>query len=230
MTVAVPANNSPTRVTPWIACFHLRGDNRSYFRYVPAERDLVHRENLLACSSRLERSLWEGVVRRPGFGCAAHEPRRPAQPRLLAVRGGLLKHWVDNFHTGYVLEALGLCEPLDGRVRPALERGSDSWERELFLKNGTLKYTPSRLYPIDAHNYAQAVETWLSAAAWRRDALEHADRCQLLVERMLTRTGYVAFHRRRWWTRRVPSVRGRRRLRFRELAWLELVRSRGTGR
>jgi polysaccharide biosynthesis protein VpsJ len=111
-------------------------------------------------------------------------------------------------------------------LSPALERGFDYWERELFLPGGEPRPGPGRRFPLDAHDYAQAIETWLSAIRRRHDALERAERtADLLVTRMLNPAGYVDFQRGRFLTSRVPFVRWTTAPTFRALAGLELARS-----
>jgi polysaccharide biosynthesis protein VpsJ len=202
---------------------------RLYFRYLPAEKELVHNANVLGCSV-LARTA--ALLGRDDLGETA---RRALSASLDAQRPdgswpyaeGEGHGWVDNFHTGYVLEGLAVCEPIVP-VRSQLKRGVDYWERELFLPDGTPKYFAERIWPIEAHNYAQAIETWLAVASWRQGALDAAERCAAqLVERMLTRDGHVVFQRRRWWTSRVPYVRWTTAPAFRALARLELVGSRG---
>jgi hypothetical protein len=83
------------------------------------------------------------------------------------------------------------------------------------------------VFPIDAHNFAQAIETWLSVASWRPGALRLAEGCAAtLVERMLMRDGHVAFQRRRLWTNAVPFVRWTTAPAFSALARLELAHAR----
>jgi hypothetical protein len=199
---------------------------RLYVRYLPAERELVHNANVLACSvlartaALLGRTELEQTVK-DSLSSTLH-----AQEPDGSWPYSEEHKWVDNFHTGYVLESLGLCEGVDERIRPALERGFDYWEQALFLEDGTPKYTPSSLYPIDAHNYGQAIETWLSAVTWRIGARERAERCaHLLVERMLNPRGYVDFQQRRALRSRVPFVRWTTAPSFKALARLELVRA-----
>jgi polysaccharide biosynthesis protein VpsJ len=197
---------------------------RVYFRYLPAERELVHNANVLACS----------VLARTGALSGRDELEehvRQALPTTLAAQhpDGSWPYseahgWVDNFHTGYVLEGLAFCDPLVPGVRLQLERGLDFWERELFLPDGTPKYFPERAMPLDAHNYAQAIETWLSVRSWRPEAFHLASRCaEQLVHRMLTPDGHVAFQERRLFTSRVPFVRWTAGPSFRALAGLELA-------
>jgi hypothetical protein len=205
---------------------------RAYFRYLSAEKELVHNANVLGCSV-LARTAF--LLNRDDLGetvrralSASLDAQRPDGSWPYAEGEG--HGWVDNFHTGYVLEGLAVCDPVVP-VRSQLERGLDYWARELFLPDGTPKYFAERVWPIDAHNYAQAIETWLAVASWREGALDAAEHCAAqLVERMLTRDGHVAFQRRRGWTNKVPYVRWTTGPAFRALARLELVRSRGDAR
>lgn len=206
--------------------------DRSYFRYLPVERELVHNANLLGCSVLARTVALTGrqdlvpVVQR-ALPCSV-SAQRPDGSWPYAEGEG--HGWVDNFHTGYVLEALANCESLAPELRPVLERGFDYWEPELFLPDGTPKYFADRTLPIDSHNHAQAIETWLAVSGWRQGALVSAERtAALLVERMLMPDGHVAFQRRRLWTSKVPFVRWTTAPAFRALARLELVRSRRAG-
>jgi hypothetical protein len=200
---------------------------RVYFRYLPAERELVHNANVLACSvlgrtsKRCGRADLEQTVRR-ALACTLR-----AQNPSGAWPYSESQEWIDNFHTGYVLEGLAACEALDDALRLPLDRGLDFWERELFLADGTPKYYPDRSFPIDSHNYAQAIETWLAVVPWRPQSLTLAERCAArLIERMQTPEGYIAFQQRRLWKNNVPFVRWSTAPAFRALAHLELVRAR----
>lgn len=200
---------------------------RVRFRYLHAEQELVHNANVLACSvlartARLrDRDDLADIVRRALPATLGAQQLDGSWPYAEGAGHG----WVDNFHTAYVLEGLARCEPAMPELLPALERGLDYWERELFLADGTPKYYANRVLPIDAHNYAQAIETWLAVAHWRPQALPSAERCaRQLVDRMLTKAGYVAFQTRRLWTSRVPFVRWTTAPAFRALARLALAR------
>jgi hypothetical protein len=204
------------------------GGGAPFFRYVPEESELVHNANLLACSLTVrtaalrDEPLDERVA--AAVGTSVDVQRTDGSWPYSAGPAGT---WVDNFHTGYVLESLGYCTALVDGLHPALERGFDFWERELFLADGEPKPTPGRRFPVDAHDYAQAIDTWLSALDRRGDALERAERAaELLVSRMLNPRGYVNFQRGRFVTNRVPFVRWTTAPAFRALAGLELARSR----
>ncbi len=206
----------------------LVGGARPHFRYVDEEHDLIHNANLLSCSvlARAGRLLDE-----PRLAEAAAAPllttleaQAPdgSWPYSERRRGG----WVDNFHTGYVLESLAGCAGIEPGVAPRLEAGIAFWERSLFLADGTPRGSTTSTLPVDSHSYAQAVETWLAVAPWRPDALAQAERvARLLVSRMLEDDGHVDFERRRLWTNRTAFVRWTTAASFRALARLLLVRS-----
>jgi hypothetical protein len=216
-----------SRACAFLTARLLDGGGRPYFRYLRAERELVHNANVLACSVLARTAALTGRSE-------LLEPVRAALPATLDAQRpdgawgyaeGEGHGWVDNFHTGYVLEGLSVCEQADPAVRPALERGLGYWERNLFLPDGTPKYYDDQRLPVDTHNHAQAIEAWLSVASWRDGALERAERCAAqLVRDWLEPDGHVGFQRRGWWTSRVPFVRWTTAPAFRALARLELAR------
>lgn len=202
-----------------------REGGREYFRYVRHEPELVHNANLLACS----------VLARTGRG---DEAARAIQATLAAQHAdgswsyaeGPHGNWVDNFHTGYVLESLAHCASVSPDVGQHLDRGIGYWQCELFQDDGTPRPAPGRNLPIDAHDYATAVETWLAVAGRRPEALDHARRlASLLVERMLDPQGFVRFQQRRYWTSRVAFVRWTTAPSFRALAGLQAHDARARG-
>jgi hypothetical protein len=187
-----------------------------YFRYLPGEDELVHNANLLACAVCARAGL-----REPASRALATSLRAQREDGSWPYSEGPQGRWVDNFHTGYVLESLALCREL-ADVAHSLARGLDYWSRTMFLADGTPKYTPDRLYPIDAHCYATAIDTWLATGD-----LEPAERlASLVVERMVDRTGYVHFQRSHYWTNRVPFVRWTTAPTFKALAGVLRSRAR----
>jgi hypothetical protein len=205
---------------------HMHDEARHFFRYLPEEAELVHNANLLACSVTVRTAALlgeplDGRVEEAVATSASAQRADGSWPYAASSSGS----WVDNFHTGYVLESLGRCAALVGGLESALALGFDYWERELFESDGAPRARPDRRFPRDAHDYAQAIDTWLSAARWRENALARAERtAELLVRDLLNPRGYVNFQRGRVLTNRVPFIRWTTAPTFRALAWLELVK------
>ncbi len=205
----------------------VREGGRTYFRYLRAEQDLVHNANLLACAAlaRTARATGEESLLEPVGAALATSLAAQADDGSWPYAEASGQRWVDNFHTAYVLESLAHCAASFPEVEGPLQRGIAYWEKALFLADGTPKYFPDRIHPLDAHSYATAIDTWLALIDRHPRALDRAARlATLLVERMLDRSGYVHFQRRRFWTSKVPFVRWTTAPTFRALAGLLLAR------
>jgi hypothetical protein len=184
----------------------------AFFGYLPGDRTPIHNSNMLVCAllARLARATGEGNLL-----AAAREGVSYTVARQLATGAwpyGEQAHlqWIDNFHTGYVLECLEICAEsgLDDLAQPALDRGLDFYRRELFLSDGAPKYLPSSLYPIDVQCAAQGIQTFARAAAHRPELGRLAWAVFRYANREMRRDdGAFIFQRRRLWTSRIPYVR-----------------------
>lgn len=68
-------------------------------------------------------------------------------------------HWVDGFHTGYVLESF--LEAVGGgevEFATALQRGVNFYLERLFTPAGLPRYTADALFPIEVQNAAEAIQ------------------------------------------------------------------------
>jgi hypothetical protein len=207
------------------------GKSGPYFRYLEREDEVVHNANFLACAvlARTARCLHVSELAEVAAEAAASSLRAQRDDGSWPYAAGEGRDWVDNFHTGYVLESLAECEAVALGVSDQLTRGLDYWERELFLADGTPKYYSDRTLPLDAHNYAQAIETWLAVADRRPGALASAERtADLLIAGFLASDGHVRFQRGRVLTNSVPFVRWTTAPTFRAFARLVLARAKGT--
>lgn len=194
----------------------VRDTDREYFQYVSGEPELVHNANVLACA----------VLARTGRG---DEAVRSLKTTLAAQHAdgswryaeGPHGNWIDNFHTGYVLQSVAQCVDLLPSVKDQLDRGLGYWQRELFQSDGTPRPGPGRTFPVDAHDYATAIDTWLAAAPSEPRAHAHASQlARLLIDRMLDPAGFVRFQQRRHWSSNVAFVRWTTAPSFRALAAL----------
>lgn len=72
--------------------------------------------------------------------------------------------WIDNFHTGYNLEALQSMarslqtDEFDVRIK----KGFEFYREHFFLEDGTAKYFHNKTYPIDIHCVAQSIMSLLA--------------------------------------------------------------------
>ena len=69
--------------------------------------------------------------------------------------------WVDNFHTGYVLDCLDEYIRLtdDGQFIPSRDKGFSYYRSNFFEDGDTPKYYHSSRYPLDMTSAAQSIMT-----------------------------------------------------------------------
>jgi hypothetical protein len=73
------------------------------------------------------------------------------------------QRWIDNFHTGYNLEALrSMGRSLEtSEFDSSMRRGFDFYRAHFFRKDAAPKYFHDRSYPLDIHCVAQSIRTLL---------------------------------------------------------------------
>jgi len=118
--------------------------------------------------------------------------------------------WVDSFHTAYVISALLSIANLlkDEFLLRAALNGYAYWSTTCFLPDGTPKWGPSRLYPIDIHSAAQAIISFLDFSAHDANAKDAAMQVALwTLDHMQTAKGHFAYQQRRLHRIEIPYAR-----------------------
>lgn len=120
-------------------------------------------------------------------------------------------HWVDNFHTGYILDSLWwyLSATGDTHHVAAFKRGADYFVANFFLPDGTPKYYPQKIWPIDIQCAAQAIETltFLAQAQHEPSRLDLARQVATwTVAKMQDPSGYFYFQRLPMVINRTPTL------------------------
>jgi hypothetical protein len=74
------------------------------------------------------------------------------------------QQWIDNFHTGYNLDALqSISRNLETtEFNPIIQRGFEFYRTHFFRGDGAPRYFHDRTYPIDIHCVAQSIITLVS--------------------------------------------------------------------
>lgn len=96
--------------------------------------------------------------------------------------------WIDNYHTGYILDCLGdfikLCNPATNDYTESFKKGSLFYLNN-FFQNGTIpKIYDKKIYPVDSTAAAQSIftlirmdemETATNVAEWMIDNMQNDD-------------------------------------------------------
>ncbi|MBC8486163.1 MAG: delta-aminolevulinic acid dehydratase [Bacteroidetes bacterium] len=118
---------------------------------------------------------------------------------------GDAREWVDNFHTGYILDCLDEYINLSGdnEYEKNLKLGVGYYVENFFTENGTPKYFDNSIYPIDSTAAAQSIITLL-----RFSYLEKAWQvAEWMIQNMQSNEGYFYFQKHKLYTNRINYMR-----------------------
>jgi hypothetical protein len=119
-------------------------------------------------------------------------------------------HWVDNFHTAYVLDCLKhyRAGTGDDSFAAATARGYEHWKSTFFLPDGTPRYYDNKTLPLDIQCSSQAIDTLVFFQDQDPDSLRLAVQvARWTIENMQDRTGYFYYRRySRWLVNKTPTL------------------------
>jgi rhamnogalacturonyl hydrolase YesR len=107
-------------------------------------------------------------------------------------------HWIDNFHTAYVLDSFKHYSDStgDNQFQGILMNGYQYWKKTFFLPDGTPKYYNSKKLPLDIQCCSQAIDTLVFFRDRDSEALELALKvAQWTIRQMRDQTGYFYYRR-----------------------------------
>jgi hypothetical protein len=184
----------------------------AFLGYFPGDRTPIHNASMLAASvlARLHeltgRDDFATVARDAVRFAVAHQRDDGSWP----YAEGEVGEWVDNFHTGYVLDALLRCALAlgDEEALASWRRGLAFFRERLFEPDGAPRFTVERLHPIDGQCVAQSIETFALGSRLHPELLGDARRVLGFgLARMRRRDGAFAFQRQRTFVNRAAHVR-----------------------
>ena len=182
------------------------------FSYSPIDHTCVFNASLLAAETLAsvgaltgENDFCELAVR-----AARYVVKRQRSDGAWVYGAAANQAWVDNFHTGYVLQSLSrIMNSCPGaEFGDALERGYKFWRERFFLADGWPKYYDDALYPADTHTAAAAIVTLLEMRPLDSGALSLAEKVAAwLLNNMRDSSGFFYYQRKRFYTVRAPFMR-----------------------
>ena len=132
-------------------------------------------------------------------------------------------HWIDNFHSGYNLDALKCYTEStgDNTYRNHLKIGFDFYKNNFFESDGRPKYYHNRAYPIDSQCIAQSIETLVNFSEYDQDALSLSRKVAAwAIENMQDKTGYFYYAQYPLFTLKVPLIHWAQATTYKALALL----------
>jgi hypothetical protein len=201
------------------ACEHILRDVATFaegeflcINYTPIHNSQVHNANTLA-SSLLART----------YSCNRDESYRALAEKAIQYTARHQRpdgswyygeaayfHWIDNFHTAYVLDSFKHYTEGTGddRFRKSLMRGYEYWKNTFFLPDGTPKYYNYKTKPIDIQCSSQAIDTLVFFHDVDPESLALALQvARWTIDNMQDPTGYFYYRRySRWLVNKTPTL------------------------
>jgi hypothetical protein len=118
-------------------------------------------------------------------------------------------HWVDNFHTGYVLDSIKhyIAGARDETFRTQMMSGYEYWKKTFFLSDGTPRYYDNKTLPLDIQCASQAIDTLVFFSDIDKGALELAGRvARWTIEHMQDPSGYFYYRRYNGVINKTPTL------------------------
>jgi len=120
------------------------------------------------------------------------------------------QHWVDNFHTAYVLDCFKYYMTYSGdhRFEKNLQSGYDYWKKTFFLEDGTPRYYDYKTLPMDIQCSSQAIDTLVFFSDRDAESIQLALKvAQWTIQNMQDPTGYFYYRRySNWLVNKTPTL------------------------
>ena len=189
------------------ACEHILHDLKAEpdgsgvcIAYVPGKDSKVHNANTLGASLLIRAYSITGNDRYRELAEAAlrytSQCQRPDGSWYYGEKENL--HWVDNFHTGYVLDCFKHYERSTGDLRfhQAMMHGYQYWKGTFFLTDGTPRYYNQKTLPVDIQCSSQAIDTLVFFQDADAESLALAQKvAEWTIQHMQDRSGYFYYRR-----------------------------------
>jgi polysaccharide biosynthesis protein VpsJ len=180
--------------------------------YVPTENQPVHNSNTLGASllarayARIRTESYRALAEKAMRYTAQHQ--RADSSWYYGERENL--HWVDSFHTAYVLDCFKyyIENTGDERFLKNMENGYTHWKQTFFLSDGTPRYYDRKTLPLDIQCSAQAIDTLVFFHDRDPESLTLALKvAHWTIEHMQDRTGYFYYRRYSpWVVNKTPTL------------------------
>jgi rhamnogalacturonyl hydrolase YesR len=190
----------------------LRDGDGTCISYIPIKDTQVHNANTLGASllartySHTGNESYREFARKAMQYTAQHQ--RPDSSWYYAEKSD--SHWIDNFHTAYVLDCFKHYAQSTGddRFDHNLTNGYEYWKKTFFLSDGTPRYYNHKTLPLDIQCSSQAIDTLVFFHDRDPESLPLAVKvAQWTIANMQDRTGYFYYRRYSpWLVNKTPTL------------------------
>ena len=179
--------------------------------YVPNQQLEIHNANMLAASllARVYQHAGESELAEVAQQAVRYTMDHQRADGSWYYGEGLRWHWVDGYHTGFVLDALYwyMQGTGDCQYETHLRRGMDYYRRHLFSGVKPKHYSTETYPMIDIQVVAQAIQTFALLPETCHGDLDWSEQiAKWAIEHMQDPSGYFYFRKHRFITDMTPFL------------------------
>lgn len=143
--------------------FQIVNSMKSFLYYSPYDKNEVYNSNALAasflCKLGFETNANEEIVFSRKLQAFVIDSQNKDGSWFYSKESKI----IDNRHTGFIIESMAdiLRYEKDNNLASCLENGVDYYDKNL-MAGGLSKWTPEQQYPIDIHDVAQSILTYIA--------------------------------------------------------------------
>lgn len=182
------------------------------FSYAPRRTNLVHNSNLLGAVALLR--AWEYTSNNSFYDLAKSSIQWSL--KYMNDNGswyygvGEKYKWIDNFHTGYVLDCLIEIQNIIGdNLIPdeIINKTYDFWIDNFFIEDGTPCYYHDKTFPIDIQCCSQAIESLAKYSIRDNNAIYNSFLVAIwIINNMRKKNGSFRFRIGKFWKNNLESI------------------------
>jgi hypothetical protein len=201
------------------ACEHILRDINTHpdgqgtcISYVPGKDSWVHNANMLGASllartySHTKNEAYRALAQKAVRYTAQYQ--RPDASWYYGEKVNL--HWVDNFHTAYVLDCFKYYHESTGDARcdQIMMHGYEYWKKTFFLSDGAPRYYAHKTLPLDIQCSSQGIDTLVFFQDRDPGSLDLAIKvARWTIDQMQDHTGYFYYRRYSpWLVNKTPTL------------------------
>lgn len=192
--------------------FWSKGNNAGFSYPIPSNQSRVHNANFLAAAllCRIYKNTGEEKYIEPALTAARYSATMQHPDGGWDYGEDQTQRWIDNFHTGYNLDALRTisnCLNTD-EFKPNIQRGFVFYRNHFFCDDGAPKYFHNKTYPIDIHSVAQSIITLMELRDLDQSNVEFAH-CvfKWAIASMWDERGYFYYQVTPYYKNKIPYMR-----------------------
>jgi rhamnogalacturonyl hydrolase YesR len=201
------------------ACEHILRDLEVFVEgdgvcisYIPTENKQVHNSSTLGAAllsrvySHNRNEAYRALAQKAMTYCWNHQ--RENASWYYGEKENL--HWVDNFHTAYVLDCFKhyITSTGDTKFKEKMLRGYEYWKKTFFLADGLPRYYDYKVLPLDIQCSSQAIDTLVLFSDIDPDAIPLALKvAKWTNDNMRDPSGYFYYRRyNSWIVNKTPTL------------------------